>query len=152
MKFNSLKAMDIDFYGIQDGWFLFDIHRGVVWYYVICDLVEYDDVRIDARVENLGGNDSTATLVCRYTEGVGFYEFNMFNDGQYQILFSDLYGTTNIIADGGSNFIKTGQAINEYTAICQGNTLTLYVNGNLVKQAKDDSSILSTGKIGIGES
>jgi|GEM_PF-6931411 len=143
---------DNDFYGIDnEGWYLFDIQRGNYWVYSICNTVDYGDVQIDVDAQNLGENDSSATIVCRYTPGVGLYEFNIFNDGQYQILFSDFNGTTITIADGGSNFIKTNNEINHYTAICQGNVFTLYVNGSLVKQARDDNSILSSGKIGLAE-
>jgi hypothetical protein len=150
------KTFPNDYYGIdQDGWYLFDIRRGNTWVYSTCDLMEYDNVRIDVRVENLGQNDSATMIMCRYTPGVGWYEFDIFNNGEYQIMFTNPTGNFATdyytIYDGGSNDIKTGQAVNEYTVICEGNTLSLYANGNLVRSAKDDASTLTSGRVGIGE-
>lgn len=149
------KTFANDFYGIdQDGWFLFDVGRGNTWVYSICDQAEYANVRIDTSVENLGTRESATVLICRYTEGVGWYEFNIRNNGEYDIMFT--YPTGNFLTDyvslddGASNFINTSDhAINNYTAICQGNTLTLIVNDHVVKNS-NDASILTTGRIGIG--
>jgi len=139
----------------ENGFFKFDINKTWQWAYATYDPFEYEDVRLDARVENQGTNNNNISLICRYTPE-GWYEFNIANSGLYWIYYAKVrqedgyvsYAT--LIAEGGSNKIKQGLDVNEYTAICQGDTLTLYINGNLTKEAKDDNS--KSGKVGISVS
>lgn len=128
------------------------------WQYVysVYEPFEYEDVRLDARLENKGSNNNNISLICRYTEGVGWYEFNIANSGIYDILFAKVnpngaisYG---LIFSGGSNKVKQGLAVNEYTAICQENSLFLYINGSLEREEKVPDFSLESGKIGISVS
>jgi len=56
------------------------------------------------------------------------------------------------LASGGAAAIKAGQATNTYTAACNGNELTLSINGTLVKNIIDSKYNYASGKIGIGVS
>jgi hypothetical protein len=102
-------------------------------------------------VENLGRNTNNVSLICRYDDSRGWYEFNVANNGKYNIYFYDMV-TEQYIAlySGGSNDINMGRATNEYTAICNGNTLTLGINGVEVRTIKDNR--LSEGTVGISVS
>jgi hypothetical protein len=140
---------------VADGFFKFDI--GKTWQYVYSyyEPFEYADVRLDARVENLGTNDNNVSLICRYTPDVGWYEFNIANSGILNILYAkirpeDGYVSYTLISEGGSNKIVQGHGVNEYTAICQGENLTLYINDNLTREVKDNR--LTSGKVGISVS
>jgi hypothetical protein len=134
-----------------DGFFTIDIQETRRRIYSVYDPFTYEDVRIDARVVNLGTNDNYFSLVCRYSLEEGWYEFNITNSGLYIIQFAKANEGGLIsyskIANGGSNKIKQGLEANEYTAICKGDILTLYINGNLTKEIKDTRLI--SGKIGL---
>ena len=140
---------------VEDGFFKFNIdHKLHGWgaVYAIYDPFDYENVRIDARVENQGTNNNNISLICHYSADTGWYEFNIANNGLYWIFFAKLRPEDGVISyglieEGGSNKIKQGLDTNEYTAICQGNTLTLYINDNLTKEVKDDR--LTSGKVGV---
>jgi hypothetical protein len=127
------------------------------WVYVTYDPFEYKDVRIEAQAENLGTNNNNISLICRYTKD-GWYEFNIANNGLYWI-----YRTTiktngavsyTLLEEGGSNNIVQGNTpgrnTNTYAISCKGSDLTLYINDDMTKQAKD--SILTSGKVGVSVS
>ncbi len=136
------------------GWLNFDLQRTWLWAYSTYDPFDYQDVRIDARVENQGTNNNNISLICRYKKGVGWYEFNIANNGLYWIYNAmpreDGYVRYKQLTEGGSNVIKQGQAVNEYAIICQGSTLTLFINGKSTKQISDNA--LSSGKVGVSVS
>lgn len=139
----------------EDGFFKFDIGKTWQWAYSTYDPFDYQDVRLDARVDNLGVNDNNISLICRYTKDSGWYEFNIANSGLFSILYAkvrpeDGYVSYTLIEEGGSNKIKQGLDVNEYSVVCKDNTLTLYINGNLSKEAKDNR--LTSGKVGISVS
>jgi hypothetical protein len=139
----------------EDGFFKFDINKTWQYVYSTYDPFEYEDVRLDARVENLGTNNNNISLICRYSPDNGWYEFNVANSGLYWILYAkirpeDGYVSYTLIAEGGSNKIKQGLEVNEYSVICKDDVLTLYINDNLTKEAKDNR--LTLGKVGISVS
>lgn len=137
-----------------DGFFKFDINKTWQWVYATYDPFDYDDVRLDVRVENQGTNNNNISLICRYTPD-GWYEFNIANNGLYSILYAkvraeDGFVNYDLVSEGGSNKIKQGFDVNEYSIICKGDQLTLYINDNLTKETKSDK--LTSGKIGISVS
>jgi hypothetical protein len=126
-----------------------DIEEQNTWVYFTYDDYSYTDVRIDTIAENLGRNTNNVSLICRYSDD-GWYEFNVYNSGNYDIFYYD-----NVVAQdykllyrGASTAIKTGKNSNEYTAICSGDTLTLGINGVEVRSVK--SSDLKDGLVGFG--
>jgi hypothetical protein len=79
-------------------------------------------------------------------------EFNISSSGIYSILYAkirpeDGYVSYTLISEGGSNKVKQGHEVNEYSIICDGDTLILYINDNLTKETTDNR--LSSGKVGI---
>ena len=71
-------------------------------------------------------------VICRYSPEDGWYEFNIANNGLYDISYARPSSSGSIayrnIFNGGSNKIKTGNATNEYGISCQGVTLSLFIN------------------------
>jgi len=137
-----------------DGFFKFDINKTWQWVYSTYDPFEYEDVRLDARVENQGTNNNNISLICRYSPD-GWYEFNIANNGLYWIFYAkvraeDGFVNYDLVSEGGSNKIKQGFEVNEYSIICKDDTLTLYINDNLTKETKNDK--LASGKVGISVS
>jgi hypothetical protein len=151
----SGDASDLDFYA-DNGMLVFDITGQYVYSYAVYDPEVYDDVRIEVSVTNRGDNTNNVSLLCRYDEKKGWYEANIFNSGLYDILYGEWKaGQTDAayaeLYSGGSNAIHTGMATNEYTLICQGNDVSLYINGKKVRTVGSEFG-LSRGQIGIGAS
>ena len=134
----------------------FDLKERQLWAYLLYEPQAYNDVRIDVSAENRGENQNNISLICRYDKERGWYEFNVANSGLYSILFGrwDNSGTTASyanIADGGSNNIHQGLAVNTYGMVCKGNTIVVYINDKEIKRV-DDKRGLRDGQIAIGVS
>ncbi|HLO17745.1 MAG TPA: hypothetical protein VK206_23145 [Anaerolineales bacterium] len=127
-----------------------------VYYYLIYGAYEYEDVVVEARSENKGKNNNNISLICRYDPTVGWYEFNIANNGLYEIYFVRILDNGRVeynrIVNGGSNFIKTGLAVNEYYAKCQGDQFTLKINGKDVITAQDKKYGHRRGQVGVSVS
>jgi hypothetical protein len=118
--------------------------------YVLYDEYYYSDVRIDVQAENLGKNTNNVSLICNYSDRFGWYEFNITNGGMYSILvYSEIDGDYFTLASGGSTNVRMGRDVNTYTAICQGNQLSLYVNGVFEREHVDTKYNLREGLVGV---
>ena len=140
----------------EDGRLIWKFDSEWVYYYLFYNAYEYEDVQLEARADNRGKNNNTVSLVCRYDPEVGWYEFNVANNGLYSILFMEVAPggkiRENRIANGGSNNIKAGLETNEYLAKCKGNELSLTINGQDVITIQDKKYGLSKGQVGISVS
>ncbi len=131
----------------------FDLEGENQFVYLLYDPYVYSDVRVDARVENRGFNTNNVSLICRYTEEYGWYEFNIANSGLYNIMaYDELTQKYTTLYDGGSTAIRSGKDVNEYTAFCVGNTLALYINGVEARTITENNFGLDEGQIGISTS
>ena len=135
------------------GRIVFELTGEDIYAYLMYEEYIYEDVMVSTLVENRGKNTNSVSLICRYDPDYGWYEFNIGSDGLYNILRFD--GTVDdgeyaFIANGGSNQIRTGKEFNEYTIACEGDRLTLWINGKETNSVKDRT--LREGMIGIGVS
>ena len=140
---------------IDNGFLNFEIMSKGLHYYAYYTPKTYSNVRIDVRAENRGEFNSIVTIICRYSEDKGWYEFNINNGGLYQILYTkwntDKQNTNStIIANGGSTLIHAGKEVNEYSATCSDRTLSLSINGTEVRSEVDNKFVLDDGYVGIG--
>jgi len=140
---------DFDLYTEGDK-LVFDIQGANVWSYYLYDSYTYTDARVDFRAENLGNNNNNVSLICRYNSR-GWYEFNVANNGLYWIYRYD-YDTNEftLLYNGGVANLKTGKDTNDYTMICEGDRLTLGVNGTEIRTVED--SRFDEGQLGISVS
>lgn len=137
----------------ENGYLVFDLQGEDQWVYVIYDEYYYPEVRIDVLAENRGKNTNNVSLICNYSDSEGWYEFNISNGGLYDILvYSEIDGDYFSLASGGSTNVVTGRAENEYTAVCQGNELAIYINGVLEKEYTDNKYNLREGQVGVSVS
>ncbi|MDX9864893.1 MAG: hypothetical protein RBT34_08815 [Anaerolineaceae bacterium] len=116
--------------------------------YLIYELQNYSDVRIDTEVTNQGSNNNNVGLVCRFSE-TGWYEANISSSGIYSIYVFDNNDYRKIWS-GGSHSIKIDKETNLYGFECSGDELTLYINDEKVWSGEDKT--FSTGKIGLSAS
>ena len=140
---------------VDDSRLVFDFSTKQLYVYLFYDPFEYENVTVEALAENRGMNDNNVSLICRYSDE-GWYEFNVFNSGLYNILygFYKADGSINYarIADGGSTKIKAGKESNTYKITCNDRKLSLYINGTETRVVEDNQYVLRKGKIGIGAS
>ncbi len=133
------------------GLLTFDLQGKGAWVYATYEPFTYADVRLDVKMGNRGANNNNVSLFCRKSDA-GWYEFDIANNGMYEVLFGKVVGDTveyALIVDGGSVEINSGLAENEYGILCQGNVLTLYINGREVRRFEDNKYLLPEGKVGI---
>lgn len=133
---------------------VFDIPDESVYAYDIYSADVYDDVRLEAEVNNRGYNNNNVSLICRFDEDEGWYEFSIANNGLYWIYAFDIYGDTgyNEITNGGVSSIKTGKETNLYAIECEGRTLTLFVNGKEINSIQEKNFGFTEGMIGVSVS
>ncbi len=140
----------------DNGNLVWNLDSEYVYYYLFYNAFEYEDVKVEARADNRGKNNNSVSLICRYDENVGWYEFNIANNGLYDILYAEVLDNGKIrwnrVANGGSNAINQGKDVNEYSATCQGEELTLNINGDEVISIKEKNYRLRSGQAGISVS
>ena len=141
---------------VKDGYLVFDLQDPGQWVYETYDAQDYDDVRVDVSATNRGTNDNNISLICRYSQKGGWYEFNIANNGLYKIYYGNVKSNNvvayRLLADGGYTKIKQGKETNQLGISCKGRTLSLFINDYKVKQLDDNEVVLRTGKIGVSVS
>jgi hypothetical protein len=124
--------------------------------YLFYKAFSYQDVKIETRYDNRGVNNNYVSLICRYDPKYGWYEFNVASNGLYNIFAMEILENgklrENRIANGGSFAIKQGKEINEYAATCQGDELTLRINGEKVASVTDAKYSMREGQVGFAVS
>lgn len=137
---------------VKDGYLVFNIDKPNISNYVVYDPSDYGNVKISISAHNGGQNNNNVSLICRYSHE-GWYEFQIGNDGLYSILaFMAVERRYYTLYSGGSKAILSGMGVNEYSASCINNELTLFINGNKVTSIKDFKHQLGAGKVGFGVS
>ncbi len=110
----------------------------------------YTNLRIEVDATMIGGpEDNDFGVMCRYQDSENFYGLVIASDGYALIfkfekgIYSGLSGARFEAVDG----INSGQELNHIVAVCNGDSLELYVNDNLVASATDSS--FSDGEIAL---
>ena len=149
---NDVKADDSSVEPVaENGFLVLELPKNLN-VYVMYDPYTYTNVRVDARVENRGTNNNNINLVCRYSDE-GWYEIAIANNGLYWLYAYDgVKGTYAQLANGGSNKIKAGKEVNEYTFICNDRNLIVQINGFDTRTYTDNQYVFREGQIGVGAS
>ena len=139
-----------------DGKLSWDFDSEQVYYYLFYSAFDYEDVTVEVIADNRGRNSNSVSLICRYDPDVGWYEFNIANSGLYNILYAEIDSNGdvgyNLISDGGSTSIRQGKDINEYSITCNGDELSLRINGDEVKTLSERTYALRSGQVGVSVS
>lgn len=132
----------------EDDHLLFDLGDEDLYVYYLYIGDEYDDVHITLNAENRGRNNNNVSLVCGFDADAGeWYEFSVESGGLWYLYAFD--GSYNIVDNGGTNALKQGKEVNEYELICDGNELTLIVNGDTIKKVTDNTYSFGGGLVGF---
>ena len=136
---------------LQNGFVVFNLTQSNDWADTIYIGQSYQDVRVDAQVEVRAGNDGAVGIVCRYSQISGWYEFNIYADQTYMIMYgqwlSPGIARYTPLRRFNSEKIKTGA--NQIGLVCQGNTLTPYINNVRMRVYEDNKVGLKDGNIGL---
>lgn len=106
-------------------------------------VIDLDTTQVSAPTNN--NNDYG--VMCRVQDSGDGYALLISGDGFYGIQLASAGSFTNLVEWTSSDLINKGNATNHIRVICDGNTLTLYVNGK--KLAETTDSTFSSGKIGL---
>lgn len=137
----------------KNGKLVWNFDSEYLYYYLFYQGATYTDVKLEVIADNRGRNNNYVSLICRYDPDVGWYEFNIANNGLYSILYGEVTQNGdigyNLITNGGSNAIKQGKDVNEYSVTCTGNKLGLTINGKSVTEITERNYGLREGGIGV---
>jgi hypothetical protein len=138
---------DLEIFQEGDGLTL-DLGALDLYLYYIYDPKTYGDVSLTMVAENLGRNNNNVSLVCRMDyDDAQWYEFSVESGGIWFLYaYDEGYNT---LDSGGTNDLKQGKAINEYGMSCEGDTITMYINGNKIKSYPDRIYGFSEGQVGF---
>lgn len=139
------SASELNIY-TSDGKLTFEIH-GDHWPYLYNTSVNVPNMAVNAVVENISDQQQDIKLFCRMTPNETWYEFDYYSEGYYTINYHGSSGYEELGEFNSSDSIYTGST-DTYTATCDGNTLTMYIDGEQVSQVYD--SRLSSGYAGVG--
>ncbi len=110
----------------------------------------YPDVLIKTTAQKrLGTNDNAYGIVCRYLNDKNYYGFLASSDGYYGIV-KVVEGDYKLLSSENMEFdesIHQGRGENSISAKCEGNTLTLSING--VEKTSVIDEDLAVGKSGL---
>ena len=126
----------------------FDIPKDDLYVYYTYTAQTYDNVRIDMRADNRGVNSNNVSLTCRISDD-GWYEWSVGSDGSWVLYaVTDKYHT---ITNGGTRLLKQGKAENEYGMVCKDKQISMFVNGQEIKQSPvtDNKYGLREGTVGF---
>jgi hypothetical protein len=104
------------------------------------------DVQIDVDTVTTGPDRNNIAIACRTNED-GWYHLSIDSSGLWGIYIYTHKAGFRLLRNGGSTAIHMIQRSNHLTAVCQGDTLTLYINDVKVGSAKDPT--YPEGGIGV---
>lgn len=135
------------------GQLVFDLQGENQYVYYLYEDYYYEDVYVEIEVDNRGKSDNNVSMICRYSEEEGWYEANVTSNGLYNMLvYSAVDNIYKQLYNGGSQKINTGRDTNTYGFSCYDKKLTLYINGEKIREVTDNTYKLTEGLIGVGAS
>lgn len=127
---------------------IFDLGSRDLYVYYLYEGQVYENAALTLVAENRGVNKNNVSLVCRLDyENAEWYEYSFDSGGLWALwAYQDGY---NLLDNGGSNSLKQGLAVNEYAMTCDGNDITMYVNGEKLKTYTDRKYFFIDGQVGF---
>ena len=112
--------------------------------------LNFTDTTIDVDATKVAGDDNNDFgVVCRYKDGENFYFFVISSDGYYGIgkIKDGQQVLVGMESMPPTDVVKQGNATNHIQADCNGSTLRLTVNGQLLAETTDTD--LTSGNAGL---
>ncbi len=109
----------------------------------------YDDVVVDVQVRHVQGTvNDWMGVICRQQDEENYYLLAISADGFYLILRVEDGTNTALAGPKINDVINQGKAKNDIMARCQGNSLSLRVNGAFVV-ARTDTALSAPGQVAL---
>ncbi len=106
------------------------------------------DIQVEtSQVQAPGNNNNDYGIMCRAQDNGDGYYLLISGDGNYSILLGNGDSYEPLVDWQESSVIHTGNASNLLRAVCSGSNLDLYVNGQHLASAQDDT--FSSGEIAL---
>lgn len=111
--------------------------------------VNADDVKMEAYFSNdADQTENIQGFICRYQDDENFYRLTFGNDG-YVRIGKRLNGTWTFFLDGYDDSGAIDADFNWVEASCEGNTLRLWVYGELIAEVTDPDNSFPSGDVGF---
>jgi hypothetical protein len=139
--------------GYKEGEYFVELHEPN-WFTWAYPGKRFDDVSVEVDVYLASGSQGGHFgVLCRHVDLDNFYYFAISADGCYAIFRRVDGGDLEVLTGDGvrmapSPAIRTGRQTNHVVAVCQGNELRLYANGELLETVTDDT--YTRGDVGVG--
>ncbi len=135
---------------LSAGYLRFDLTGTNQWLYALYAPHNYTDVRVDASIA-FGSGNNAAGVVCRYSKANGWYEFNIYPDQTYVLLYGQWLapGVARYTPLFRSSSEKIRADENDIGLLCQGNVLTPFINGVQLRQRPENTFGLTNGQVGL---
>lgn len=123
------------------------------WVYTLYGAHDYENVTVSTKFVNNAMTPASIGLICRYSETAGWFEYNITTDGTYNLLYgtwlSPGVADYRPILNGGSNAIQPSGTEQQLGMICSGTTVSLLIDGTIIRNADVSRFELTGGKIGV---
>lgn len=139
--------------GYEEGEYFIELYQPN-WFTWACPGEQFEDVSVETEAHlSSGSQGSHFGVLCRYVDVDNFYYFAISADGYYAIFQRVDGGDLEVLTGDGNGMvpspvIRTGEQTNRILAVCQGDKLSLYVNGELLEMVTNDTH--AQGDVGIG--
>lgn len=138
---------------VENSRLLMQMDAPYTWVYALYGAQDYDNVSLETKFVNNAMSPASIGLICRYSETDGWFEYNVTTDGTYNLLYgkwlSNGIAEYLPILDGSSNAIQQSGVEQRIGMICKGTTVTLFVDGNIIRNADASRFELTVGKVGL---
>ncbi len=138
---------------VENSRLLMQMDAPYTWVYALYDPQDYDNVSLETKFVNNAMSPASIGLICRYSETEGWFEYNVTTDGTYNLLYgrwlSNGVSEYLPIVDGGSNAIQQSGAEQRIGMICNGTTISLLIDGTIIRNADASRFELTSGKVGV---
>jgi hypothetical protein len=139
---------------VENGFWLFDLGGRDLRAFSLYPSETYKNVRLDLRLVNRSGTPYALNLICRYSEREGWYQFEVFNSGAYNLYYfawdEESNAIPTLLAEGVSDAMRLDRQPNEIGVVCNGRDLSLYINGQLARAYPENQYVLREGWVGVG--
>jgi hypothetical protein len=134
-------SSDVADYTFEDGGYAIQVNEtGYISWEPLPD--SYRDVSIEVETTLTGPQDAAAAIIFRMQDGDNFYIFNVSGDGQYNLeLYAGDGDPTTLVDWSTSASINGPEEMNLLRVETDGDTIRLYVNGDLLEEVTDGTFI-----------
>ena len=123
------------------------------WVYALYGTHDYENVTVSTKFVNNAMSPASIGLICRYSETDGWIEYNVTTDGTYNLLYGTWLSTGvadyRPILNGSSSAIQQSGVEQQIGLICNGTSVSMLIDGTVIRNAEVARFELTSGKVGI---